>query len=133
MVATLAVERPDLLAVILYGSVARRQERPLSEPDPSDVDILAVFESDDPHFLLKAGLEISRILGQADLRHLDAPREVQVMIASRGMREWDVTFVENVARDGLLLFARGELPEPLRGVRPLSFISYEAASEAPKP
>lgn len=32
------------------------------------------------------------------------------MLASRRLREWGSTFVANVARDGILLFARGPLP-----------------------
>ncbi len=38
------------------------------------------------------------------------------MFASRTMRDWDTTFVANVARDGLLLWARGPLPAPLSAV-----------------
>jgi hypothetical protein len=39
-----------------------------------------------------------------------------VMFASRTMREWDATFIANVTRDGLLVWARGPLPEPLSAV-----------------
>ncbi len=35
LIATLAKRHSDLLAIILYGSVARRDERPLSDPRPS--------------------------------------------------------------------------------------------------
>lgn len=62
---------------------------------------------------LPRGLDITHTIGLARNRHLDAPREVQVMFATRAMREWDSTFVANVARDGLLLWARGHLPQPL--------------------
>jgi predicted nucleotidyltransferase len=36
----LSERHPDLLVVILYGSVARHEERPLDVPDPSDVDLV---------------------------------------------------------------------------------------------
>ena len=52
-------------------------------------------------------------LGLAHNRHLDAPREVQVLFASRTLQEWDPTFIENVKRDGIVLFKRGPLPAPL--------------------
>ena len=36
-----------LLAVILFGSVARHEERPLDDSYPSDVDLLAIFDTTD--------------------------------------------------------------------------------------
>lgn len=39
----LAQRHPDVLAIILYGSVARHEERSLDGPDPSDVDLLVVI------------------------------------------------------------------------------------------
>ena len=116
IVLTLTSHYPDLLAVVLFGSVARHEERPLSDPQPSDVDLLAIFDSDEDPVYLPRGLAITHTIGLARNRHLVAPREVQVMFASRTMREWDTTFVANVARDGLLVWARGPLPEPLRSV-----------------
>ena len=108
----LSERHPDLLAVILYGSVARHEERSLDEPDPSDVDLLAVLDSDDPHVAIHQGDALFHTLGLAYTRHLDAPREVQVMFASRTLREWDPTFIANVSRDGIVLYARGPLPAP---------------------
>jgi predicted nucleotidyltransferase len=113
MIATAAARHPDLLAVILYGSVARHTERALTEPDASDVDLLLVFDTDDENVAIDQGYAIVHSLGLARNRHLDAPREVQVQIASRTLGEWDPTFVEHVARDGIVLWARGPLPAPL--------------------
>lgn len=107
----LLIERhPDLLAVILYGSVARHEERPLAARYPSDVDLLAILDSDDPHAALFQGEALFHTLGLAYTRHLDAPREVQVMFSSRTLEEWDPTFVANVIRDGIILYNRGPLP-----------------------
>lgn len=113
IIAILAQRYPDLLAVVLFGSVARHDERPLSDPQPSDVDLLAIFDTDEDPAYLPRGLDITHTIGLARNRHLDTPREVQVMFATRSMREWDTTFIANVARDGLLLRARGPLPQPL--------------------
>src|SRR5438128_7564325 len=77
LIGLLPERHPDLLAVILYGSVARHEERSLDEPDPSDVDLLAVLDSDDPHVALHQGDVLSHTVGMAYNRHLDAPREVQ--------------------------------------------------------
>ena len=112
IIALLSERHPDLLAVILYGSVARHEERPLDAFNLSDVDLLAVFDSDDSLLDVHQGDTLSHTLGLAYIRHLDAPREVQVMFASRSLQEWDPTFIANVSRDGIVLFRRGQLPPP---------------------
>jgi predicted nucleotidyltransferase len=112
IIGLLSERHPDLLAVILYGSVARHQERPLDVLDPSDVDLLAVFNNDDPLLEVRQGDTLSHTLGLAYTRHLDAPREVQVQFSSRTLQEWDPTFIANVRRDGIVLFKRGPLPVP---------------------
>lgn len=113
MIGVLSERHPNIIAIILYGSVARHEERSLDEPDPSDVDLLAILDSEDPHVSLYQGDALFHTLGLAHIRHLDAPREVQVMFASRTMQEWDPTFIANVKRDGIVLFSRGPLPTPL--------------------
>jgi len=112
IIDSLSRRHSDLLAIILYGSVARHEERPLDTPHPSDVDLLAIFDMDDPHFAIYQGDVLSHTLGLAYNRHLDAPRDVQVLFASRTLQEWDPTFVANVKRDGMILFARDALPTP---------------------
>src|SRR5579862_1362057 len=42
LVKALAAHQPDVLAVIVYGSVARHTERPLTDTEPSDLDLLLV-------------------------------------------------------------------------------------------
>ena len=108
----LSERHPDLLAVILYGSIARHEERPLGAFNPSDVDLLAVFDTDDSLLDVHQGDSLSHTLGLAYTRHLDAPREVKVMFASRTLQEWDPTFIANVTRDGILLYTCGSLPAP---------------------
>lgn len=108
---TFLVERhPNLLAVILYESVARHEERPLDDPVTSDVDLLAMLDTDDPHIVLSQLRELVHTAGLADDLHRNAPREVKVLFTSRTLREWDPTFVENVRHDGIILYQRGSLP-----------------------
>ncbi len=114
LIAALTQAYKDVLAVVLYGSVARHEERPLDDAHPSDVDVLAVFDDDDPQLTAHRGMEITRTLNQAYARHVDAPRDVQVMFASRTLGEWDPTFVASVLRDGLLLWTRQPLPDVLK-------------------
>ncbi len=108
----LSERHPDLLAVMLYGSVARHEERPSDAFNSSDVDLLAVFDSEDLLVDVHQGDTLSHTLGLAYTRHVDAPREVQVLFASRSLQEWDPTFIANVSRDGILLSTRGSLPAP---------------------
>jgi predicted nucleotidyltransferase len=112
VIEVLSERHPDLVAVILYGSVARHEERSLDVSNPSDVDLLVILDSDDPHVALRQGDALFHTLGLAYNHHLDAPREVQVQFASRTLQEWDPTFIANVKRDGIVLFKRGPLPVP---------------------
>lgn len=121
-VATMATQHPELQAVVLYGSVARQNERPLTDPHPSDVDLLFIFDRDPDTQPLEWELGIHRSEGHALRSHMDAPRELQTMFAAPDLRGWDVTFIENITRDGLLLWARGSLPSLLAPVerRPIA-------------
>jgi predicted nucleotidyltransferase len=118
MVAAVAERHPEFRAAILYGSVARHDERPLADPEPSDVDVLLLFDvpsgqADIPFSLYRA---IFASIGLARQRYLYPPREVQPIPVASDLRAWDTAFVENVARDGLLLWARGPLPPCLAPV-----------------
>jgi predicted nucleotidyltransferase len=113
-----ARRHPDLRAVTLYGSIARHDERPLDDPEPGDVDLLLVFDLEPnldriPHERL---LAIFDSVGLARDRYPYPPREVQVMPVVRDLADWDPTFAEHIARDGLLLWARGPLPTRLAQV-----------------
>ena len=116
IVQTLAARRAGVLAIILYGSIARHDERSIDDAHPSDVDLLAIFDADDEHFALREGKALFSILGEAYNRHLDILRDVKVMFATRILSEWDSTFVASINRDGVLLWARGELPDVLSSV-----------------
>lgn len=118
IVATVASQHSHLRAAILYGSIARHDERPLTDVRPSDVDVLLLFDLDpgQEHFTAEQHDAIFHSIGLARDRHLWTTREVQVMWAVGDLEDWDPTFVENVARDGLLLWARGPLPIPLAAV-----------------
>ncbi len=125
IVRTLAARRADVLAIILYGSIARHDERSLDDVHPSDVDLLAIFETDDEHFALREGKALFSILGEAYNRHLDILRDVKVMFASRNLGEWDSTFVASINRDGVLLWARSELPDVLLSVARRGFVATD--------
>ncbi len=105
----LAQRHPDVLVIILYGSVARHEERSVDGPDPSDVDLLVVVNGNRDSIRSQM-LALVHTAGLAEDRHLDAPREVKVMFSSRTSQEWDPDFIANVKRDGRILYLREELP-----------------------
>lgn len=114
IVAEVARRHADLRAAILFGSVARQEARPLGDTQPSDVDLLLVFDLEPKLDALPLAhrLAISYSIGVAEDWHRSAPREVNVLTAVQDLGDWDTTFVENVARDGILLWSRGSLPKP---------------------
>jgi predicted nucleotidyltransferase len=120
IVQSLAVEHPEAYAVILFGSVARREERSLDDSEPSDVDLLLLF---DPAVLDPSARGLTReqelalihTIGEADYRQ-QSPREIKFIFASRDLEGCDELFIDNVARDGILLWARGPLPAPLAAI-----------------
>jgi predicted nucleotidyltransferase len=117
IVRSLAVGHPEAYAVILFGSVARREERPLEDAEPSDVDLLLLFN---PAVLDPAARELTRkqelalihTIGEADYRQ-QSPREIKFVFATRTLEGCDELFIEHVAHDGILLWTRGPLPKPL--------------------
>jgi predicted nucleotidyltransferase len=132
IVQSLAADHPEALAVILFGSVARHEERPLSDPKPSDVDLLLIIDPSalDPTAELltnEQDLALTRTVGEAEYRHR-APRVINTLFMNRDLARWDESFIENVARDGLLLWARGPLPAPLASVADRDITALLAAA-----
>jgi len=85
---------------------------PPSDACSSDVDLFAIFGTIDLLVRLYREAIFATIIDACAL-HPDAPREVNVLLSDRTMHMWDSLFLENLARDGILLDARGSLPSPL--------------------
>lgn len=117
IIAEVARDQAAFRAAILYGSVARHEERALTDAHPSDVDLLLLFDLEHgARFTHEQRMAIFTAIGHARDRHLTAPHEVQIQLATSDLGEWDSAFVESVARDGLLLYARGRLPHVLAAI-----------------
>lgn len=133
---TLAVSaNPDVEAVILFGSAARHELRPMTDPEPSDVDVLFLMtpspDSDaNPHaaharrITRKQHLAISRAEVEAyPVTFDETMRQVQTIVADPSFEGWDPSFVRSIVRDGLLLWARHALPALLAPVARRSLAS----------
>jgi len=98
--------------------IARHGEHPLTDAEPSDVDLLLLFDSRARPIRISGDklLAICASAGRALDRKANAPREVQIIPATWALAEWDAAFAANVARDGILLWARGPLAPALTAV-----------------
>ena len=123
IVVEVAQRHPALCAAVLYGSIARHDERPLTDALPSDVDLLLVFvrsPAQPVDFTYGQRVAIFDAVGHALDVYPHAPREVQVMLATEDLADWDETFVQNLLREGIVLWARGKLRGPLARLLPVS-------------
>lgn len=114
----LVSHHPEVQAIILFGSVARREERPIDDPNTSDVDLLLVLDPSvvNPNaarLTHAQELALRATIGDADYRHR-SPRAINVLFMNRDLANWDSLFIENVARDGIVIWARGAVPPRLK-------------------
>ena len=114
IIARLVDQHEDsILGIVLYGSFARHEARPLDDRDPSDLDLLILVNTDEEI----TGADYHAVfhsLGLAHQQHLDDPQEIVVMLGTRHMREWDAMFVENIMRDGIVLYTSNNRYPSLR-------------------
>src|SRR5262249_331688 len=91
---------------------------PLDDSEPSDVDVLLLFDlpRGETRLPVVQRLAISESIGRALDRHPDAPREIQTQYAEGDIADWDHTFVQNVAQDGIVRWARDTLPTALEAI-----------------
>lgn len=133
IISQLAVRRADLIAAILFGSAARQSLRPLTDPIPSDIDILLIFAAAPGQERVSSEQQSATSWAMVDAMtaYPDAPREAQLIAVLPDFIGWDSSFVGNIARDGILLWARGTLPPPLASVaeRTLSATSTTEQAE----
>jgi len=118
IITLLRETEPHFLAAIVFGSVARHEERPLEDPVPSDVDLLILLDPEpgQDELTYAQRLILSSALVHAWDAYPNSAREVQLIGALTHFHHWDQSFVENVARDGILLWTRGPLPAQLRPI-----------------
>ncbi len=113
IVKALALRQPNVLAVIVYGSVARHTERPLTDPEPSDLDLLVVVTPGLPE---KTAVAIHDTMGRAGQPFGYTPRTIEPLLVEADLVGWDAAFVANILHDGVLLWAREPLPAPFNAI-----------------
>ena len=94
-------------SIILYGSAARGQYRPLE----SDIDVLVVGRGDDGSIKR----EISGIIGSIDFENSTATSPVYLSRENfRRYLEWGSPFLENVLEEGVVLYDNGTFEQVRR-------------------
>ncbi len=114
----LANAHPEVMALILFGSVARHEERPISHRRPSDVDLLVLVDASSSSDPLSLGTMIAlhHAIGEREYLHPVPALSIQATLATSDLAGWDDLFITSVARDGVLLWSRGPLPQALAPV-----------------
>ena len=124
IVAVAAAKHPEVQAAILFGSMARHEERLLDDPHASDVDLLLLVTPDPVRQRLPYAQQLAlwESIGDAQYSHRDAPREVEVTLVESTLADWDEMFVANVARDGAVLWMRDAVTgEKISGALPAAW------------
>lgn len=123
LVSDLVLEHPEIVAIILFGSLARHEERPLHSRRPSDIDLLVLVEPTTPgatsqqsRLALEQMVAIYHTIGEREYHYQAPALGVQAVLAEWDLVDWDAMFIANVARDGVLLWARRALPPALAAV-----------------
>jgi len=116
--ALLIARREDLQSAVLFGSVARRRARPLTDSHPSDVDVLLIFDAEPGKTTISGAQHFAVSVAKVDVIDLypDA-RDLQFALTLPTFAGWDGSFIENIARDGVLLWAREPLPVALHAIQ----------------
>ncbi len=102
--------RPDLQAVVLFGSFAREDA-----DRRSDIDLLLVLDRKD---LAPVRSDVARILSE-----LRPHREISPTLTNLG--DVDATFLRNVFREGRVLFGKLLLTPEHLALRPRVLIAYD--------
>ena len=120
LVVQLTALQPDITAIVLFGSVARQMERSLDDPDPSDVDVLVLYNV--PAVSSMADTQSDR---ETDDRAIEAaisktawdtlaehpsPRQCDVHILPNTLDQTSSLFRASVAEDGITLWSSDLAP-----------------------
>lgn len=113
---------PGLKQLILYGSFARGEEDPRS-----DVDLLLVLDMvEDPEKTEVAELARRRVAEVFSRAGSD--RGVQITLSN--LQSMDESFIENVAREGVVLWGKPFFLAPEGVLRPMTLFEYRVGGSS---
>lgn len=100
---------PNLEAIILFGSLARGEE-----DRRSDIDLLMIFDHKNPEEYIP---NVSKIISKLSPR-----REVRPVLTN--LKDYDPDFLNNVIREGRVLFGKVVLSPKKLGLKAYKIIHY---------
>lgn len=111
-------EMDTLKEAILFGSAARDEMH-----KKSDIDILLIFDTKNDPELGEEGNQVHKIAGEIEkIRNMENPFSFVFMDKNESL---DSEFLWEVAKDGIVLYARPELILGQKeNLKPAAFISY---------
>ncbi|MFA5102196.1 MAG: nucleotidyltransferase domain-containing protein [Candidatus Thermoplasmatota archaeon] len=114
-IKNITIQRPDIQTIILFGSVARGQER-----EHSDVDFCIILDND----------KIKKVIQQQILAiEKKYNKNINVVFTTSTFEKLDRQFIETLLREGIVLF--GKLPEvPIQRLElePYEIIKYDLSA-----
>jgi predicted nucleotidyltransferase len=113
---------PKLAQLIIYGSVARGEEE-----RGSDVDLLLVFETEeDPE-----KTDIAKLARQEiEKAFVRAESERRVQVAMTNLRAIDESFLENIAREGVVIWGKPFFLGAEGVLRPMILFEYRVGGKS---
>lgn len=112
----------DLTHLIVYGSIARGDEE-----RRSDVDILLIFDSEkDPE-----KTDLSKIAHkEIENAFINASCERNAQIAMTNLSDIDESFIENVAREGVVVWGMPFLKDSSGILKPMNLFEYRVGGKS---
>lgn len=113
---------PKLAHLIIYGSVARGEEE-----RGSDVDILLIFDSEeDPEKIDLAKVARKEI----EYAFVNAGCDRNAQITMTNLSDIDDSFIENVAREGVVVWGRPFLIDSHDILKPMTLFEYRVGGKS---
>jgi len=113
---------PKLLQIVLYGSVARGEE-----DRRSDIDLLLVFESEGDPEKSPLARVARREIGGAFVK---AKCDRNAQIAMTNLKDIDESFLENVSREGIVVWGKPLLMDAKKLLRPMVLFEYRVGGSS---
>ncbi len=113
---------PGLKQLVLYGSFARGEE-----DRRSDVDLLLVVDTAEDPEKTEVAEKARRVVAEAFSR---AGSERGVQIALTNLQGMDESFIENVAREGVVLWGKPFFLGPEGVLRPMTLFEYRVGGSS---
>lgn len=113
---------PELTHLVIYGSIARGEEE-----RESDVDILLIFDSkEDPE-----KTDLARIARkEIENAFVKAGCERNAQITMTNLSAIDESFIENVAREGIVVWGRPFLVDSHGILKPMTLFEYRVGGKS---